>query len=387
MKILMLNNEYPPLGGGTGTVNKEIITFLKKDADIQVDLIVGSNAKNTSIEQISKTIRIIKIGLNNKNIHHASNGELIKYTIKAFFKAQNLFKHNKYDFIFAWSTIPAGFVGYLLKTFYGTPLIVRVGGPDIPGYEDRYKLIYKLITPIIKIIWKKSHTIIAKCQDEKEMILAINKNLPLHIIHNGININKFAPKTRSIDAKLKVICSARLIKRKGQDILIRAIAYLKKTKNIEIICDLVGDGDEKDNYMKLAKSLNIDNLINFRSYVSRGKIADIYNSANVFVLPSHNEGMSNAVLEAMSCALPIVVTNVGGTEELLANGENGFMFEKGNYKELASILETLHSNRQLCINMGNKSREIAKMFEWSTIGNQYVALFKNILLTRLKIYH
>ncbi len=375
----MLNNEYPPLGGGTGTVNKEIISFFKGISDIKIDLITGSIEKNNTIEELSDNIKIYKIGLNNKNIHHATNSELIKYTIKAFFIAKKLHKTAKYDMSFAWSTVPAGFVSYLLNILYGLPFVVRVGGPDIPGYEARYNLVYKFISPIIKRIWKKSYTIVTKCQSENDMILDINPNLPLKTIYNGIDTKKFKPADKNkSESKLKIICTARLIKRKGQDILIKAIAHLKEKQDIEIFCNLVGDGDEKLNYEQLARQLNVGRLINFVSSVSRESIVEHYNDADIFVLPSYNEGMSNAVLEAMACGLPVIVTDVGGTAEMVTEGENGFIFEKSNHKELAVILEKLYLNPKLVSKMGKLSREKAKIFNWRNIGYEYIELFKQL---------
>ena len=83
----MLNNEYPPLGGGTGTVNKEILDRLIQYPEIKIDLITGSLENGNIIQQLSLNVRIISLGLKSKNIHHASNTELITYTIKAFFYA------------------------------------------------------------------------------------------------------------------------------------------------------------------------------------------------------------------------------------------------------------------------------------------------------------
>lgn len=372
----MLNNEYPPIGGGTGTVNKEIITYLKNNSDIKIDLITGSCDKKNSIEVLSENVKIIKIGLNNRNIHHASNYELIKYTFKASIMAMKMQKKHKYDFSFAWSTVPAGFVSYLLYLVYKLPFIVRVGGPDIPGYEDRYAFIYKIITPIIKRIWKKAKYIVTKCKTETDMICSIVDNLPLITVFNGINTDKFTPTTVNNNSyNLKVICTARLIKRKGQDTLIKAIARLKHEKNIEITCDLVGDGDERKNYIDMVNGLGVGDLINFKSSIPREAIVEAYNLADIFVLPSHNEGMSNAVLEAMACGLPLLVTDVGGTLELITEGENGFIFEKSNDEELAFILEKLYKNKDLRVKMGEKSRKKATNFSWSTIGKQYISLF------------
>ena len=365
----MLNNEFPPLGGGTGTVNYELFKQFSKYPDIQIDLITSGSRTDDKIVNFSDNITIYKVPVNSKNIHHASNYELIKYTIKASIKSISLQRRNKYDFSFAWSTVPAGFVLFLLFVFFRLPYFVRVGGPDIPGFEERYKTVYKIISPLIKLIWKKAGLLITKCKSEYEMIKNINPELNIKIIYNGVDTQKFFPLEKTFNSPLKIVCSARLIKRKGQDILIKAIAKLKE-KGIIYRLNLIGEGDEKDNYKRLAADLNVADQICFCGYIKREKMPEIYQKADIFVLPSYNEGMSNALLEAMACGLPVVVTDVGGTEELVENGVNGFVFNAGKVDELVNVLQKI--NAQMLLDLGRKSREIAETISWDVIIAKYL---------------
>ncbi len=371
----MLNNEFPPLGGGTGTVNFELLKQFSKHPDLKIDLITSGNKKDKKTEQFSEHIKIHKVLINNKNIHHASNYELIKYTFKACIKALKLHKKNKYDFSFAWSTVPAGFVSFFLKVLFGLTYYVRVGGPDIPGFEERYQRIYRIISPIIKLIWKNSNFLIVKCKTEYDMIKAINQKLNIQIIYNGVDTQKFYPVEKTLNKYLKIICPARLIKRKGQDILIKAIAQLK-AKGIIINVDFIGEGDEKESYIQLAKELNVTEQICFCAYIERAKIHEFYQKADIFVLPSYNEGMSNALLEAMACGLPVVVTDVGGTKELV-DETNGFIFAKGNVEELVSILENIYNNQTELTNKSLSSVQKAHNLSWKLIGEKYLALLNN----------
>lgn len=378
-KILMLNNEYPPLGGGTGTVNKEVLERLALYPNLKIDLVTGWQGKGKKIEKVGENVRIIKLGLNNKNIHHASNSELIKYTLKAFLETRRLHKKEKYNLCFAWSTIPAGFVSYLLLVFYKLPYMVRVGGPDIPGFEERYKTIYKIISPVIKLIWKKSRLIISKCQTEYDMIYSINKKLPIKIIFNGVDTDKFTAKSYVEKEILTIICPARLIKRKGQEVLIKAIGNLKE-KGIILKCNFVGDGDEKENYIKLASKLGIEEQLNFKSYIPREKMLEEYHTADIFVLPSYNEGMSNALLEAMACGLPVIVTDVGGTDELVKDGENGYVFEKGDVGHLSKIMERMHCASYSIKSLGQESRQRVEKLSWEKIvGEFFTQVIENII--------
>ena len=92
IKILMLNNEFPPLGGGTGTVNQEILKQHVGNSYLEIDLVTSSADKNQSIETFDERITIYKIPVNRFNIHHASNKELILYGWRAFWQAYNLHK-------------------------------------------------------------------------------------------------------------------------------------------------------------------------------------------------------------------------------------------------------------------------------------------------------
>ncbi len=376
MRILMFNNEFPPLGGGTGTVNFELFNIFKDITDLNIDLITSSANKNTEFEQFSENIRIFKLPVGKKNIHHASNFELIKYAIKAILKGFKLYKKNKYDIILVWSAVPAGLPALFLSIFKKVPYAVRVGGPDIPGFEKRYSFIYKIISPLIKLIWKKAELIIAKCRIEKNMIKKINSKLKIKIIYNGIDTAKFKPSKKQPTDTLKIICPARLIKRKGQDILINSVSKLKK-EGIKIKVDFIGEGDEKDNYTKLVGKYKLEENIIFSGYIAGEKMPQKYGEADIFVLPSYNEGMSNAMLEAMACGLPVVVTDVGGTEELV-DKNNGFVFKPGDNIALTKILKHICGNKEIINKLGQNSRKKAENFKWENIAKEYLHIFEDI---------
>ncbi|MDF1548169.1 MAG: glycosyltransferase family 4 protein [Bacteroidales bacterium] len=376
MKILMLNNEYPPFGGGTGIVNQEIIERLKNHSEFQIDLLTGNLDKHDSFLQLSPNVRIIRLGLNRKNIHHASHFELIRYALKAFIKANKLHRTENYDFSFGWSTIPAGVVSYLLFKLYKLPYLIRIGGTDIPGYEARYKTIYKIITPLIKRIWKRADLLISKCIREKGMVAAINPYLKIKIIGNGIDPEQFKPISKVKNKQLTLICPARLIKLKSQDLLIKAVARLKE-KGIFLNLNLVGYGDEMENYTRLAQQLGVTKQVNYTGYVKRDQMITEYNRADILVMPSQNEGMSNALIEGMACGLPVLVSDVGGTEELVTNGENGYIFPVGDFEKLCNLLLEMVKSPERLKEMGEKSREIVIKLNWDNILYEYKTIFHN----------
>jgi len=150
LRLLMLNNEFPPLGGGTGTVNQALLSRFAAVPWLEIDLITSALGKRAEEEQFSERIRILKVPVNNRNIHHSSNRELLTYAARALPLALKRHRAAGSDLAFAWSAVPAGGVALALRRLAGLRYVARVCGPDIPGFEERYGPLYPALSPIIR---------------------------------------------------------------------------------------------------------------------------------------------------------------------------------------------------------------------------------------------
>ena len=371
----MLDNELPPLGGGMGTANIELLKQFANIPDFEIDLITSALDGKYENEKFADNICIYKVPVWNRNIHHSSNRELIVYSLLSLLKSIQLQRTKKYDFCFAWSTLPAGAVALTLYQLKRLPYMVWVSGPDIPGFEQRYENIYPLLLPLIKKVWLNAAPLIAKCLEEKEMITSIDHSLKVIVIPNGADISGFKPQeSKSNQRLLKLICVARLIERKGQHHLIQALAKLK-SEGIDVTVDLVGTGDSLAGYQALTQKLDLQDRVNFAGYIPRQEIWQWYQRADIFVLPSYNEGMSLAALEAMSCGLPLLLTRTGGTADLVEDGVNGFTFDWGDVNAIVELVSHLNNNIFLLKMMGKASRLRAENYAWPSIAKRYYELF------------
>lgn len=378
MRIAMFNNEFPPLGGGTGTVNQEILHQFAEKHAYEIDLFTSAMGKQYQIVQFSEHIRLIKVPVNNKNIHHSTGKELILYTYQSFWKAIKEHNKKKYNLSMSWSTVPAGWNSYWLKKVYGVPYIIRVTGPDIPYYEKRYDRIYPILTPIIKLVWSNASKIVAKCQTEKDMVRKYETKVGVQLIYNAIDNRKFLINSdRVFTNKLTLICVARLIKRKGQETIIYAIHQLLQ-QGMTFYLNLVGTGDDEQRLRELVSKLNINHLVTFSGYIPRDQISRQYDDAQIFTLPSYNEGMSNALLEAMASGLPVLVTQTGGTDELVRLGKEGFIFQAGKVQEAVVHLRNMYENRELLMQMSKNVRRMAEQNSWENASKKYELIFQEI---------
>ena len=375
MRVLMLNNEYPPLGGGTGSVNQAILSALAQSDGLNIDLVTSSPSSRSEEVRLSKTGRIMKLAIGSRNLHHATNRELMTYGARALWRALRLQRAKPYDLCMAWSALPAGVVALGLRRLTGLRYIVRVCGPDIPGFEQRYATVYRILGPLIRAVWLGAEVVIAKSDGERAMIRRIEPEAHVELIENGVDLMAFAPGDRiPDDGPLRLLCVARLIERKGQQHLLEAMNLVVQ-QGVDVALTLVGTGDAERERRNQAARLGLADRVHFAGYVPREEIAAWYSAAHVFVLPSYNEGMSVATLEAMAAGLPIVCSRAHGLSELVSDGVNGFTCEWDDVAGLAAHIRRLASDRPLARQMGAASRNQAARFTWESATSRYLQLF------------
>ena len=377
MRILMLNNEYPPLGGGTGTVNEAILNEFSRYPELDIDLVTSSAGEAFEAGLLFDRFRIFRLPVNRYNIHHASNAELLRYAWKAFWFSLKLHRKEKYDICMAWSTVPAGGTALALRLVVGLPYIVRVTGPDIPGFEARYDRWTMVLKPFIRGVWHRAHIVIAKCHEEESMVRAVASKLTMRIIPNGVDRKKFSVERFAYQGPIRLLCVGRLIERKGHRDLIEAGRRLIKS-GFQIRCQFVGTGDAEEEYKTLIEEAGLESVFEFSGYVPRERMPQIYASADVFVLPSYNEGMSISALEAMAAGLPLILSKTGGTDVLVVEGRNGFRFEPGDVDSLYTCILRMIQNKELAREMGYESQRYSAMFSWDAIGQSYKQVIINV---------
>lgn len=375
----MLNNEFPPLGGGTGTVNRALLQRFAQVPELEIDLITSALGRRHEQEAFAERVRIFKVPVRNRNIHHSSNRELLTYAARALPVALKLQRTRPYDLCFGWSAVPAGGVALALRRLAKLPYLVRVCGPDIPGFERRYGPLYPVLAPTIRAVWRGAALVVAKCAGEADMIRAVDPTVAVSLVPNGVDLAAFQPATAPSGAgPLRLLCVARLIERKGQHHLIAAVKRLADA-GVAVTLDLVGTGDARAANEAQARALGIQERVRFAGYVPREEIAARYAAAHVFVLPSYNEGMSVATLEAMAAGLPVVVTRTGGAAELVEEGVNGLTFDWADVDALTAHLRYLAADPALVWSMGAASRTRAAGFSWDAAASRYLELFGELV--------
>lgn len=207
-------------------------------------------------------------------------------------------------------------------------------------------------------------------------------------IINGVDTNKFAPQKnkKSLREKFGFDVDAFLIGTVGRldpvkdyQTLIKAFATLTtntyKINKIKLL--ITGSGPEEQEFKKMAAEIGVEDRIYFLG--ERSDIPELMQSMDVFVLPSIAEGVSNTILEAMACGLPVVASRVGGNKELVDDGKTGFLFAAGDYKELANRLSFYLNNYSVLIEHANNGRKrTEELFSLQRMVGRYEELYCSV---------
>ena len=287
-------------------------------------------------------------------------------------------KRNEYDIIHChivqeFQTI----VAVLIKYFFNKKVIVKMSSS---GETSDFKVLKEVKFGRLFLRWIRNvDAIISVCKKSSEEILE-NGFLKetLAEIPNGIDTSKFSGDTFKGRKNLRNITYVgRLDSYKGVNYLLAGFKeLLSKVGNIKLT--IVGSGPDETVLKNMARDLNIIDVVAFK-----GRQEDVLSeldSTYIFVLPSLSEGMSNVLLEAMSCGLPVVATSVGGNSDLIKDRYNGILIEPGDSMKLSAALLELLKNDGLAKKLGKEARKTVKEnYSIDHVVDKYVELYSRLV--------
>jgi len=287
-----------------------------------------------------------------------------------------------FNIIHSHTVTPDGLAGAILGKFFGLPTICSIRGCDINNYPFRSKIYYRFS----RYVLENTNILLANNQVILEKARAIARNeIRTACIYNGVDKSLFfpvlekGPLRRNLSLprdKVLIVFIGGFMAAKGVSELVHAYGSLNRCE-AETHLILIGDGPLLPEIKsRLAQDGLIQN-VTITGRITQKLAADYLRSSDIFVLPSHTEGMPNALLEAMACGLAAIITPVGGVEEIVQDGQNGQLVPVGDVAQLRDTMLALTSNETLRSKMGQKALETtADRFSWTTNAVQHESLYR-----------
>ncbi len=269
----------------------------------------------------------------------------------------------------------------LNKKLTGLPFLLHLhGGIDSSVPPNNYSTSFKF--KIKKLydytVGKWTINLADKVASVSKIDLKLAENLwnlnskKLHWIPNAIKIDDF---TKTDNNSLNVIYIGRLESWKGIEVFLEVAKLIKKERD-DVNFYIVGDGSLRKYVETTASSFNGKIF----GSIPHEKIPTLLSKASVLVLPSYTEGLPTVCLEALAAEVPVVASNVGGTPEVVLDGETGYLFPPGNAHLCAEKVLKLLADEPLRNKMGKRGRRLVEQFyTWNKVVNKTEKIYEKMI--------
>jgi phosphatidyl-myo-inositol dimannoside synthase len=282
--------------------------------------------------------------------------------------------------------LPEGVMGLALKVCRRVPYLCYVHGEDVSTAANSREHAW-----LTRRVLAGAAFLIANSRNTAGM-LSQEWSVPaerIRIMHPGVDTNYFTPIQNDRDVRARLgwsdravlLTVGRLQKRKGQDMMIRALNTIRRTVP-NVLYAILGDGEERANLLALAHSEDVTRHVEFLGEATDTQLLDCYRACDLFALPNRQEGkdiegFGMVLLEAQACGKPVIAGASGGTAETMNIPHTGRVVNCDGPQQLADLVVELLADRPVRERMGKAAREwVVSRFDWSALSRQAEQVFR-----------
>ncbi|HON78150.1 MAG TPA: glycosyltransferase family 4 protein [Spirochaetota bacterium] len=377
LNVLIINYEYPPLGGGGGVATYDLAIEWAKQGNVDV---LTSSFKDLPRFETVEGVNIHRVpALMRKSRDAASFVSMLSYVFFALIKGFKLCRKNRFDVINTHFAVPSGPIGYILGRLFSIPNVLSLHGGDI--YDPSKKMSPHrsfFFRNVVKFILNHADDVVAQSSNTR------NNTITYYSPKNEIAIIPLAfhppaiPKVKKKDLPFNekdfnIVTIGRLVKRKAMDVLIQSLADIP-VKGIKL--HILGDGPEGEYLKNLANELKVSDKVHFAGYVDDDVKYVYLSNSRLFALTSLHEGFGIVYMEAMHCGLPIVCANNGGQVDFLEHEQNALLINVGDIPACRDAITRFYKEKTLYSRCSRNNTQKIKKFYAEAISEQYITRFR-----------
>jgi glycosyltransferase involved in cell wall biosynthesis len=383
MRLLLINYEFPPFGGGASFSSAALAERLDQRGH-RIDVLT-SRVDGQSASETYGRLQLYRVPSWRRSVHDCGLSGAASFAGFALPRLERLLRRNRYDLIHCYFGLPCGPLGLYGLRRSGIPYVVSMRGSDVPGYDptDRWlELMHWLAAPLTRRVLSAAAAVIPNSESLRSLLARFHPAVDCQVIpSSSTGGSADGPVARRHGGLVRVLCVSRLIPRKNIDVLLRAMARLR---DLPARVEIVGTGKDAARLQVLARELQLGSSVIFHGARPHEEVLRMYGGADLFVLPALAESCSMAMIEAMSAGLPVVTTRVGGNVDLVRDGANGLLVDPGDVDGLATAIAELIADPRRMQDLGRASRaRIEREFDPELHVARYEAVYERAMMSAM----
>ena len=297
----------------------------------------------------------------------------------AYLSIKDLVRQNKYDLIAVHITSDTILkIATDVANELGIKVVAHYHGLNVwSEHVSRHKLRDKWYANRRANILRKTNAIVGVSDKVCEIVRQKVDKVPVHTVYNGVETELFYPQDCKFD-NFTVIGVGNLISIKGFRYLIDAFKKLyDEDSTVRLV--IVGEGVERNSLLAKISSLGLDEAVTLTGKLPYDEVSQYMRRSHVFVLPSYYEALGCVYLEAMACGVPTVGVNGMGIDEIIVDGQNGYLCNPRDVDSVYDCIKKVMTSTDFQADLGMRGRETALKFTWEASAKSLDEVYKSVV--------
>lgn len=374
VKILVLNYEYPPIGGGGGRVSQVLGRQLARRGH-QITVLT-SRIQGMERDDWTDGYRVHRVQCFRSRADRCTVPEMFAYVIASAAPAVALARRWRPDIMHVHFAVPTGPVAYLVHRLVGIPYVITAHLGDVPGgVPEQTEGLFRWLGRFTVPIWRAASAVTAVSSFTAALADRAYGISPL-VIPNGMDVSRYPPTVRRPSSPIRFVWVGRF---QAQKNLLFGLQRLADVQDLDWRLDLVGDGPDREEAEGLTRATGLSGRVTFHGWVTPDEADRVMAGADVLYVTSLSEGLSLVTVQALACGLAIVGSRIGGLTDVVEDGVNGLLCSLEDPEAFVKALRYVCEDPDRLIRMKAASRARAERFDLERITDRYEEIFRAVV--------
>lgn len=377
MRILVFIYEYPPVGGGGGTVARDISQGLaRRGHEVHV---ITARYGDLPRQEDQDGVRLFRIPSARRALYKADLVAMLVFVLSGIVYGWKHIRAWKPDLIHVHFAVPTGPIAWLLSLLTGIPYVLTAHLGDIPGgVPDKTSRWFRWIYPFTPPIWRRAARVVAVSHYTRQLAL-LHYPVEIQVILNGVDLENLNPGPLLVHRPPRILFAGRFVNQKNP---LQIIHTLQAVKEMEWDCVLAGDGPLRTKLEQQIRAFGLEDRFHLPGWITPEEVIALMRGSDILFMPSRSEGLPVVGVQSLALGMCIIASPSGGFVDLVENGVNGYLVDVNRPHRYEQAFRELLSDSGRLLSFRQSSRRKAQDFDINKIVSAYEELFSAVHLER-----